>query len=71
MPTAICPECQEEVYVDADSEQGDLVSCDECGSDLVVVGLDPVEVDLRSEDDDDRDMDDDYQNDFGYDDDSY
>jgi len=71
MPTAICPECQEEVYVDADSEQGDLVSCDECGSDLVVVGLDPIEVDLRSEDDDDRDMDDDYQNDFGYDDDSY
>ncbi len=71
MPTAICPECQEEVYVDADSEQGDLVSCDECGSDLVVVGLDPVEVDLRSEDDDDRDMDDDYHNDFGYDDDSY
>ncbi|MBV6495689.1 MAG: hypothetical protein DYH05_01165 [Acidobacteria bacterium ACB1] len=71
MPTAICPECQEEVYVDADSEQGDLVSCDECGSDLVVVGLDPVEVDLRSEDDDDRDMDDDYHDDFGYDDDSY
>lgn len=71
MPTAVCPECQEEVYVDADSEQGDIVSCDECGSDLVVVGLDPVEVDLRSEDDDDRDMDDDYHDDLGYDSDSY
>jgi alpha-aminoadipate carrier protein LysW len=46
MPTAVCPECDEEVYVDADSEQGDVVSCDECGSDLEVVGLDPIELDL-------------------------
>jgi lysine biosynthesis protein LysW len=46
MPTSICPECDEEVYVDAESEQGDRVSCDECGSGLVVVGLDPVELDL-------------------------
>ncbi|HNQ15018.1 MAG TPA: hypothetical protein PKM58_05610, partial [Pyrinomonadaceae bacterium] len=49
MPTAICPECNEEVYVDADSEQGDVVTCDECGSDLEVVGLDPVELDLYQE----------------------
>ena len=64
MPTAICPECEEEVYVDADSEQGDQVVCDECGTTLVVVGLDPVEVDVYDEDlldyDDDYDDDDDY-----------
>lgn len=52
MPTSICPECDEEVYVDADIEQGDQVSCEECQSDLVVVGLDPVELDLREESDD-------------------
>ncbi len=46
MPTSICPECDEEVYVDAEIEQGDQVSCDECHSALVVVGLDPVELDL-------------------------
>ena len=46
MPTAVCPECDEEVYVDADSEQGDTVSCDECGVDLEIVGLDPIELDL-------------------------
>ncbi len=61
MPTAICPECNEEVYVDADSEQGDVVTCDECGSDLEVVGLDPVELDLyqeeKTEDYDDYDGD--------------
>ena len=49
MPTSICPECDEEVYVDAEMEQGDLVTCDECHSDLVVVGLDPIELDLREE----------------------
>ena len=49
MPTSICPECDEEVFVDAESEQGDRVSCDECGSSLVVVGLDPSELDLYEE----------------------
>jgi alpha-aminoadipate/glutamate carrier protein LysW len=53
MPTSKCPECEEEVYVDADSEQGDTVSCDECGSGLVVVGLDPIELDLKTDTDDD------------------
>jgi len=66
MPTANCPECEEEVYVDADSEQGDEVSCDECGADLVVVGLDPIELDLKTDSDDD-DRDDDYDS-YDYDD---
>lgn len=52
MPTTTCPECSEEVYVDADSEQGDVISCDECGTDLEVVGLDPIEVDVHSDEDD-------------------
>jgi lysine biosynthesis protein LysW len=51
MPTSICPECSEEVFVDADTEQGDNVSCDECGARLVIVGLDPVELDLYEESD--------------------
>ena len=53
MPTTACPECSEEVYVDADSEQGDVISCDECGTDLEIVGLDPIELDVHNEDDDD------------------
>ncbi|MCA1622711.1 MAG: hypothetical protein LC768_03915 [Acidobacteria bacterium] len=51
MPTTACPECSEDVYVDADSEQGDTVSCDECGTDLEIVGLDPIELDIYDEDD--------------------
>ena len=53
MPTAICPECDEEVYVDAESEQGDVVSCDECGADLEIVGLDPIELDIHEDGGDD------------------
>jgi alpha-aminoadipate carrier protein LysW len=71
MPTSVCPECSEEVYVDAESEQGDMVSCDECGSRLVVVGLDPIELDLQSDTDSEAtDPVDDF-NSFGYDDDHY
>lgn len=70
MPTTICPECSEEVYVDAESEQGDVVSCDECGSDLEVVGLDPIELDLYVESESD-DYDDDDSGDYDYDDDRY
>jgi alpha-aminoadipate carrier protein LysW len=53
MPTTACPECSEDVYVDADSEQGDTVTCDECGTDLEIVGLDPIELDIHEEDSDD------------------
>ena len=62
MPTAICPECDEEVYVDADAEQSDIIACDECGADLKVVGLDPVELDVYDGDDlfDDDDEEDEF-----------
>lgn len=59
MPTATCPECDADVHVDIDSDKGDTVSCDECGSALEVVGLDPVELDLVEEDDDDLGLEDD------------
>lgn len=71
MPTAICPECDEEVYVDADVVQGDVMACDECGESLEVVGLDPIELDPYVDDefdefdgDDDDDDDDDGFDDF-------
>lgn len=49
MPTTACPECSEDVYVDAESEQGDVISCDECGTELEIVGLDPIEVDVHED----------------------
>ena len=59
MPTTACPECSEDVYVDAESEQGDIISCDECGSELEIVGLDPIELDIYADDTDDFEDDDD------------
>ena len=71
MPTSICPECDEEVYVDAESEQGDRVTCDECGTQLVVVGLDPIEMDVYEESEsDDMDDDEDFES-YDYEDDRY
>lgn len=62
MPTTACPECSEEVYVDADSEQGDVIACDECGTELEIVGLDPIEVDVYEDADaDDADDEDEFE----------
>jgi lysine biosynthesis protein LysW len=70
MPSSVCPECHEEVYVDADSEQGTEIVCDECGSKLVVVGLDPIELDLAEEADADLTSEDAFD-DYEYDDSRY
>jgi hypothetical protein len=62
MPNVICPECDEDVFVDAESEQGDKVTCDECGTKLVIVGLDPIEVDPYDETEhDDLDEEEDFE----------
>lgn len=63
MPTGNCPECEADVHVDIDSDKGDIVTCDECGTELEVVGLDPVELDIVEGDedlDDDEEDEDDY-----------
>ncbi len=58
MPTGTCPECDADVHVDTDADKGDIVSCEECGTDLEIVGLDPVELDIVEEDyDEDEDED--------------
>lgn len=50
MPLAACPECQTEVHVDEDVDKGEIVNCEECDIKLEVVGLDPIELDLAPED---------------------
>jgi alpha-aminoadipate carrier protein LysW len=62
VPTGTCPECDADVHVDTDADKGDIISCEECGTDLELVGLDPVELDIVEEEDldDDDDEDDDF-----------
>ena len=57
MPTGTCPECDADVHVDTDADKGHILSCEECGTDLELVGLDPVELDIVEEDDLDEDED--------------
>ena len=41
----VCPECDNPVFVDVDEvEPGETVQCDECGVDLEIVALDPLEL---------------------------
>lgn len=54
MPRGTCPECDADVQVDEDTDKGDVVECDDCGTQLEVVGLDPIELDIAVEDEEDE-----------------
>ena len=50
---ATCPECDAEIEVDEfDVDKGDLISCPDCGSNLEVTSITPVELEAVDEDDD-------------------
>jgi lysine biosynthesis protein LysW len=56
-----CPKCGGAIDLDAeDVEEGDAISCDECGKNLRVAGVSPLEVesteDLEEEEEDDDDF---------------
>ena len=41
----VCPECDNPIVIDTDEvEEGETVQCDECGIDLEVVSVDPLEL---------------------------
>ena len=45
-----CPECKGEIDVEEeDLDEGDPLSCDECGADLRVVSTDPLELESAEE----------------------
>ena len=52
---ATCPECEFDEIDTEDFEEGDTLSCPECGKSLVLVGAD----ELEAADEDDEDLDDD------------
>jgi len=57
---ATCPECDAEIEVDEyDVDKGDLISCPECGTNLEVVGVSPVELDLVGDEEEEEEEDDD------------
>jgi alpha-aminoadipate carrier protein LysW len=54
----ICPECENDLDIEMDEvAEGDVVACDECGTEYEVVGVEPLELvragDELDEDDED------------------
>jgi alpha-aminoadipate carrier protein LysW len=52
-----CPECENDLDLEMDEvEEGDVVACDECGTEYEIVGVEPLELtrvgDEIDEDDD-------------------
>lgn len=46
-----CPECESELDIEVDEvEEGDVVACEECGTEFEVVGVEPLEL-IRVEED--------------------
>ena len=51
-----CPECDNELDIEVDEvDEGDVVACEECGTEYEVVGVEPLELarveeDLEEED---------------------
>lgn len=40
-----CPECESELDIDVEEvEEGDVVACNECGTEYEIVGVEPLEL---------------------------
>ena len=65
--SVVCPECDNPIDIDVDDvEAGEVVTCEECGTDLEVVSADPLElapVDDEGYDDEEDDLIDDDEED--------
>lgn len=46
-----CPECENALDIEVDEvEEGDVVACEECGTEFEVVGVEPLELARLDED---------------------
>ena len=50
-----CPDCDAKIDLDEDElDEGDLITCDECGAELQVMGLDPLELEPTEDDEEEE-----------------
>ncbi len=54
-----CPLCDTDIDIEEEElDEGDLVTCEECGGELRVIGVNPLELEpLEEDDDEDADFD--------------
>ncbi len=56
---ATCPECDADLDIDeAEVDEGDTVTCGECGETFTVTSVDPLELELNDDDEDEEEEDD-------------
>jgi alpha-aminoadipate carrier protein LysW len=48
---AECPVCGADITLEADAEQGEIIACDDCGSELEVTGKDSLQEAPQEEED--------------------
>ena len=62
-----CPNCDAAIEIDEDDvDEGETLTCEECGADLTVVGTDPVELETTADEDEDEEEEEEDE-DFDYD----
>lgn len=58
----LCPECESDLDIEEDEiDEGEVVSCTECGTDFEVITVNPLE--LRAVEDEDEEEDDEEKDD--------
>jgi alpha-aminoadipate carrier protein LysW len=54
-----CPNCDAVIDLDEEElDEGDTLTCDECGADLSVTGLDPLELETSEDEDEEEEEED-------------
>lgn len=51
--TATCPECDADIALPADTLEGEIIQCPECGAELEVRSVDPPVLELAPEEEED------------------
>ncbi|MFN8530520.1 MAG: lysine biosynthesis protein LysW [Anaerolineae bacterium] len=47
--TVICPECEAELTLPTNVMENELIACSDCGAELEVISLNPIEIALAPE----------------------
>ena len=50
---AACPECEASIDLDADVEEGEITECPDCGVELEVVKVNPLELAVAPQEEED------------------
>ena len=63
----LCPDCETDLDIEEDEvDEGEVVSCPECGSDFEVVTTSPLELNRISEEEEDEEIEDEEKEDGDY-----